>query len=97
MTLTIDLTPEEERRVEEAARAKGIDVQALLKSVIAGLPSPVSAEERAGRWDAIFAQWEKEDASLTPEELAQAQAEWEALKANMNANRAATGEEPVFK
>ncbi len=36
MTLTIELTPEEERRIREA-EAKGIDVTALFKGILAGL------------------------------------------------------------
>jgi hypothetical protein len=91
MTLTVELTPNEECRVREA-KARGIDVQALLKGVIASLPEPA-----VDRTNELFAQWEAEDANMTPEEMAAEQAEWEAFKANVNATRGETGERPIFK
>lgn len=91
MTLTLELTLNEERRVREA-KARGIDVQTLLKGVIASLPEPI--EDRTKE---LFAQWEAEDANMTPEEIAAEQADWEAFKANVNATRAETGERPIYK
>jgi hypothetical protein len=91
MTLTLDLTPQEQRRVQEA-KARGIDVQALLKGVIMSLPD--TTEDRTAE---LFAQWAAEDASMTPEEIAAEQADWEEFKANVNATRAETGERPIFK
>jgi hypothetical protein len=94
MTLTIELTPEEERRLQ-AARAKGIDIQALLKGVIAALPdSPEMVEDRT---EELFAQWEREDATDDPAEIEAAERELAEFKAAINANRALTGERPVFK
>lgn len=95
MTLTIDLTPEETRRVEQA-KAQGIDVQAIFKGVIAGLP-PVPEEQTPGAATlALFAQWAEEDANLTEEECAEEEARWEEFKTNINRWRAESGEEPVF-
>ncbi len=37
MTLVIELTPEEERRLQ-SARARGIDPAAILKGILASLP-----------------------------------------------------------
>ena len=42
MTFILELTPEEERRLQ-GARERGIDVNALFKGVIAGLPRCVCA------------------------------------------------------
>src|SRR5947208_28205 len=39
MNLTIDLTHDEERRVENA-RARGIDVESMIRDLLAGLPEP---------------------------------------------------------
>ena len=39
MTMTLELTPEEEARLEAEARAKGIDVQTLPHSLIATIPA----------------------------------------------------------
>jgi hypothetical protein len=95
MTLTLELTPEEERRVATAT-AKGIDVSALLKGVLASLPAEPEAPAVQDKTLELFAQWEAEDATDDPEELARRQAEWEEFKANMNANRALEGRPPVY-
>jgi len=55
-----------------------------------------SPAERALRARKLFAEWAAEDAGLTDAELAEAERDWEELKANINANRAATGERPVL-
>ena len=94
MTLTIDLTPEEERRLQGASE-KGIDVLALLKGVIAGLPE--ASEPLTDRTEALFAQWAAEDATDDPAEIEAAERELADFKANINANRALTGERPVYK
>jgi hypothetical protein len=38
MTLTLELTPDEEARLEQAARVQGRPVEALLRAMIAQLP-----------------------------------------------------------
>lgn len=47
MTLTIELTPQEQRRVL-GARAHGINVQAIIRGMIAGLPELDSVAEQEG-------------------------------------------------
>jgi hypothetical protein len=94
MTLILELTPDQSRRIE-LAKSRGIDVDALLIGVISSLPIGGTAPA-ADRTEEIFAQWEAEDAADDADEIARRQAEWETLQANMNANRAATGEEPLF-
>jgi hypothetical protein len=44
----------------------------------------------------LMRQWREEDAALSPTEATEADQEFEEFKRNMNANRAATGEEPLF-
>jgi len=46
--------------------------------------------------DELFAQWREEDATDDPEELARRDAQLDELKANLNANRAATGGRLLF-
>lgn len=46
---------------------------------------------------ALVEAWEAEDATDDPAEIEAAERELAEFKANMNANRAATGERPVFK
>lgn len=97
MTFTLDLTPEEIQRIE-LARARGFDVEAMIRGVIAGLPAtpqegaPVTVDTTAE----LFAQWAEEDATEDEAELARRGEEWEELKAGLNANRDANGERPLF-
>jgi hypothetical protein len=46
--------------------------------------------------EALFAAWAEEDETGDSRELARRDAEWEALKARLNENRVAAGEEPLF-
>src|SRR5262249_10253778 len=45
---------------------------------------------------ALLDAWDAEDATDDPDELARREAEWEELQANLNTNRTATGERPLF-
>ena len=45
---------------------------------------------------ALLDEWEAEDATDDPQELARREQEWETLKQNLNANRCATGERLHF-
>jgi hypothetical protein len=89
MTLVIDLTPEEEARLQAAARSLGVDPVECARRVLAEHLPPV---QPGAATLALFAAWEAEDATDDPEELAARQREWDELKADMNASRAATGE-----
>jgi hypothetical protein len=59
MTLTLELTPEEARRVE-LARQRGFDITALLKGVIASLPDApvIQGSERPLYETATREEWE---------------------------------------
>jgi hypothetical protein len=94
MTLVLDLTPEEERHLEEARR-RGFDVVAMLKGVIAGLPAAPQIEE--DQTEQLLERWATEDATDDPEEIAAAERDLAAFKADMNTNRALSGERPVYK
>lgn len=98
MTLTIDLTPQEALRVEEAERM-GFDLHALIRSMISALPPASSERTAATEYDAthsLFKQWAEEDADMTPEEIVQAEAEWEEFKVNINVSRSMCGQELMF-
>jgi hypothetical protein len=86
MTLTIELTPDAERRLRRNASAQGKSVQEYLQSVISELPE---APEPTGAQALVelFKQWAEEDARLTPEEAAKEDAEWDEIEANIQANR----------
>jgi hypothetical protein len=93
MTLTIDLTPEEEARLAIAARKEGVAPPECAKRVLTAHLPPLRPGDATL---ALFASWEAEDGTDDPEELATRNGEWEELKRGMNGNRAATGEEPLF-
>jgi hypothetical protein len=63
--------------------------------LIESLPKPEPTNPNAATL-ALLDAWDAEAAAMTPEEVAQAEAEWEEFKANMNANRALEGRPPVF-
>ncbi len=46
---------------------------------------------------ALLQQWREEDNAMTEEEAEQADRDLAEFKANMNANRAVTGERPVYR
>jgi tRNA A37 N6-isopentenylltransferase MiaA len=98
MTLTIDLSEELQTRLRTAARANGTDEAEAVRQVLESALPPIEAgaAERARRARELFAKWDAEDANMTEEECEQAERDWQAFQQNMNANRAATGERPVF-
>ncbi len=64
-----------------------------LAALLPKVPPPDAKNQAAIN---LLRQWREEDAALTPEEAAEADTEFEEFKRNMNANRAATGEAPVY-
>src|SRR5690348_9844971 len=97
MTLTIRLTPEQEALLEAAARQEGVDSAELVRKLVTEHLSAVTTEEpEPDPTLALFAQWEREDANMTPEEIAKENRDWEAFKANINAERDRAGARRVF-
>jgi hypothetical protein len=72
MDLTIHLTPDEERCVK-GAKARGIDIESLFRSILAGLPDAgkdASPPYKPGaNTVALLRQWRAEDYTEDPEEL----------------------------
>jgi hypothetical protein len=48
---------------------------------------PIDPAERAKRLEELFADWETEEAAMTPEEVAAAEAEWQAIEADLDEYR----------
>jgi hypothetical protein len=100
MTLAIELTPDEEARLQAAAREQGLDpTDCARRLLIEHLPPLRADSAQASERDRtleLFEQWEAEDATDDPEEIARRNQEWEELKAQMNATRAELGAEPLF-
>lgn len=92
MTLTIDLTPEEEARLQVLAQREGIDLARYARQRL-GLAMP-SAENQAVI--DLLHRWRDEDAHMTQQEAEAAENEWNELRSNMNERRVLSGEEPLF-
>ena len=103
MTLQIDLTPEIENRLQQEAAREGLSPGELARRLIEiGLPEASSrtvstSPPAKSRTAQLLEQWRAEDATDDPALLEAAERELEEFKANLNANRAATGERPPFK
>jgi hypothetical protein len=108
MTITLELKPEVEERLRENAARVGLPVERYLLNWIEQAPQapaastalpatlPANGDYPPGSLAELFAQWQAEDATDDPEELDRRDRELEELKANLNATRAANGEEPLF-
>jgi len=88
MTLTIELTPEEEARLRAAAARDGVSMADCARRVLADHLPPEAPRDRTLE---LSAQWEAEDATDDPEEIARRNQEWEEFRDNINATRAAAG------
>jgi hypothetical protein len=107
MQVTIELTPQQGEHLQQTAQAEGLDLATLVQRLVtehvpttpASPPdsssSTISEKNKAAI--AMLQSWIAEGLTADPEEVRQAEAEVEELKRNLNANRAATGERPVFR
>jgi len=89
MTLTIDLTQEEEMRLRAAAQKEGIDPAELVRKLVTEHLPPAQDENAASI--ALLESWLTEDATDDPDEVQQAQEELEAFKRAINAERERAG------
>jgi predicted transcriptional regulator len=82
--MTIKLTSEIERRLNDQAAQRGTDPTSLaLKLIDESLPSAGPAESLAD----LFERWERDDHTDDPEEVKRRQAEGEALMRGLARNR----------
>lgn len=96
MTLTIELTPTEEARLTAAARQAGLAPTELARKLVTEhlpLVAPPLPEDPTL---ALFAQWETDDAHMTPEEVAEAQRDYAEFTRRMNAERARAGARRLY-
>lgn len=86
MTLTLELTPDTERRLRRNATASGKSVQEYVLCLLSQLPeAPASSEYETTL--ALFEEWAEEDAALTPEEAAREDDDWQQIESNLQTNR----------
>jgi hypothetical protein len=94
MTLAIDLTPEEELRLRAAAQQEGIAPAELARKLVTEHLPPVPDENAASI--ALLQSWLEEDATDDPDEVRQAEAELEAFKQAINAERERAGARRIY-
>jgi hypothetical protein len=97
MTLTIQLNADEEARLAAAARHEGLDPAELARRlVVEHLPSITVGGREEDPTLALFAQWEAEDARMTPAEMEAARREFEEFKQNINVEWARAGARVIY-
>lgn len=93
MTVTLDLPPDMEAEISEEAAEQGQELPDYLLSIIqerttSEKPRIVYSEEQRRKNQAaidMLNEWDKEDETDDPDEIARRQAEWEEFKIGMNA------------
>ena len=93
MTLTITLTVEEEERLRVAAQREGIDPAELVHQLVRAHLPPMPDENAASI--ALLQSWLAEDATDNPD-IQQAQAELDAFKQAINAERERAGARRIY-
>ena len=68
MTLTVELTPDEEVRLKATARREGIEAEECARRLLAEHLPPVKPGDATL---ALLAKWDAEDATDDPEEIAE--------------------------
>jgi hypothetical protein len=97
MPFVLELTPTEEARLRAAALQEGVDPADLARRLLAErLPVAADSVPHSDPTLDLFAQWEMEDADMSPEEVAEENRLWEELKNNLNAERDRVGARRVF-
>ena len=86
MTLTIEIPPETEKRLKTEAARLGIPETEYAKQAIErSLPPETPVIVDQATLD-LLAQWDKEDETDDPAEIARRQEEWEEFRKSMNAH-----------
>jgi hypothetical protein len=85
MSLTIELSPDEQARLDAAAEQEGLAPAEFARKVLTDhLPPLAVALQPEDPRLALFHQWEQEGTTRTPEEAARENDLWEQFQANVN-------------
>lgn len=95
MTLTIQLSSTEEAQLAAAARQHNLEPAEFARRLVTEHLPPVAPDEAQDPTLALFAQWQHEDARMTPDEAAQERRLWEAFENGINETRHALGMRPL--
>ena len=92
MALVINLTPNEEARLQHAAQQSGIAPAELARKIVsANLPLIQATQTPKDPTLALFEQWLTEDAQVTAEQKEQESLIWEQFEAGINETRKTLG------
>jgi len=94
MTLTIDLTLEEESRLRAAAQKEGITPTELARKLVTEFLPPSDNENAASI--TLLQAWLKEDTTDDPDEIQKAQLELDTFKQAINAERDRAGARRIY-
>lgn len=94
MTLTINLTHEEEARLRAAAQQEGLAPADLVRKLVTEHLPPAHDENATSI--ALLQAWLEEDMTEDPDEIRQAQTELEAFKQAVNVERERAGARRVY-
>jgi len=94
MTVTITLTFEEEVHLRVAAQREGLDPAELVHQLVRAYLPPIPDKNAASI--ALLQSWLAEDATDNPDDIQQAQAELEAFKQAINAERERAGARRIY-
>ena len=85
MSITLNLPADLEQRLRREAERRGVELEPFAMSLIEKqlADQTVSPSNSLAR---LFAQWDAEDETSDPQEIARRQQDWEELKAALNAN-----------
>lgn len=97
MSMTIELNPEQEARVREAAAREGLPTtEWAARKLLADLPEGLRPSPGGDPTLELFAKWAAEDATDDPEEIRKAEAQLQELKEALNDSRRLVGARLLF-
>jgi hypothetical protein len=92
--VSLDLEPDVERAVRERAAAEGATASEFIARLLKRRDA--APEPEADATEALFRQWDEEDAHMTDEERREEDRFWQEFARGINADRAAAGMRLIF-
>jgi hypothetical protein len=97
MSMIIELSPEQQARVQEAAAKEGLRPdQWAIRKMLSDLPEAPKLSTNGDPTLELFARWAAEDATDDPAEIRKAEAELQELKDALNESRRLVGARLLF-
>lgn len=96
MTCTLDISREQEEALRLRASRLGLDLSGYLARLIDADTGDDGGSEENRQAMQLIRAWQADDEAMSPEDAVKAEADWQELRAGLNANRAAIGARPMF-